>query len=97
MVLRIIEHVKQCFSADDGAVIAQVLHDAFSRGEKVQLSFAGISDVTSSFVNAAVVSQLSTYPADWVKRHLAIRDVSSPSADVIRRCMANGERNMTAA
>jgi hypothetical protein len=97
MVLKVIDHVRQCFSADDGAKIGQILTEAFARGEKVQLSFAGISDVTSSFVNAAVVSQLSAFPVDWVKHHLAIRDVSSPSADVIRRCMANGERNMQAA
>lgn len=97
MVIKVFDHVRQCYSADDGAVIGRILREAFGKGDKVVLSFAGISDVTSSFVNASIVAQLDAYSADWVKSHLSVKDISVSAADVVRRCLANGERNRRAA
>lgn len=97
MVIRVIDHVKQCYSSADGSVIADLLADAFARGQLVTLSFDRITDVTSSFVNAAIVAFLGDYPADWLKQHIIIRDVTPHTADLIKRCLANGEKNLDAA
>lgn len=97
MVIRVLDHVKQCYSAADGSVIAGMLADVLARGERAVLSFNGITDVTSSFVNAAIVSFLQTYPADWLKQHVAIQSVTPQTADLIRRCLSNGEKNQNAA
>ena len=97
MVIRISDHVAQCYSAADGSVIADLLAPRFARDEHVTLCFSGITDVTSSFVNAAIVSFLRTYSADWLKRHISIQNVTIQSADLIRRCLSNGENNLNAA
>lgn len=97
MVVRALDHVAQCYGASDGAVIARVLRQAFLRGHHVTLSFAGVSDVPSSFVNAALVSLLDDHSLEWLKSHLSVVDATKQTADMIRRCLANGVRTLQAA
>src|SRR4051812_19009641 len=97
MVVKALDLVPQCYSPDDGAVIASVLRDAFARNEHVTLSFDRVSDVPSSFINSAFVSLLDTYSFDWLKAHLTITDATSQIADMFRRCLANGVRQFQAA
>lgn len=96
MVIRVQSHVNRCYSAADGAVIEALLRAPFARGEQVTLSFQGITDVTSSFVNSALVCFLRSYPMDWLKAHLRIHDVTPQIGDMVLRCLANGERNLGA-
>jgi hypothetical protein len=74
-----------------------VLRSAFARGEHVTFSFADVVDVPSSFVNAAFVSLLDTYSVDWLRQHLTIVDATKQIADIFRRCLANGARQLQAA
>lgn len=97
MVVKALDHVRQCYSRDDGAVIAQVLRAAFARGDHVTFSFADVTDVPSSFVNAAFVSLLDTYTVDWLRRHLTVVDATHQIADIFRRCLMNGARQLQAA
>ena len=43
-----------CIASDDGDKVHAKIADAIKRGDKVQLSFAEIQDLTSAFLNAAV-------------------------------------------
>lgn len=97
MVIRALDHVARCYSTADGGVIARVLRDAFARQDRVTLSFAGVLDVPSSFVNSALVVLLHDYPPVDLKRRLSIVDATPQIADMIRRCVANGERALLAA
>lgn len=92
MVVRALDHVSQCYSSADGAVIARALRDAFAQNQKVTLSFADVTDVPSSFVNAAIVSLLDDHTMDWLKAHLSIVSATHQTADMIKRCLANGQR-----
>ena len=97
MVIRALDHVARCYSTAEGSVIASVLRDAFTRSDRVTLSFAGVSDVPSSFVNSALVVLLHDYPPVDLKRRLSIVDATPQIADMVRRCVANGERALLAA
>lgn len=97
MVVRALDHVPRCYSPSDGAIIADILRHAFSEGQKVVLSFDGVTDVPSSFVNAAFVSLLDEYPFETLKSQLTIIDATKQIADMIRRCLAIGVRNRQAA
>lgn len=97
MVITALDHVPHCYSAADGAVIDRLLRASLAKGDQVTLSFAGVSDVPSSFVNAALISLLDTYDFLWLKAHLSIVDASKQTADMILRCFRNAERQLAAA
>lgn len=94
MVTRVLDLVDSCYNAQDGAIIAAHIAKGFETRSQVVLSFAGVYDVPSSFVNSAIVSLFNRYSPDWVKSHLKVIDATSQIADMIRRCMANGERRL---
>lgn len=97
MVIIVLDHIPQCYTPADGAVIHALLNPAISRNQQVTLSFAGVADVPSSFINAALIPLVQTYGMDKVKTHLRITNVTSQVADMIRRCFVNAGRMMEAA
>lgn len=90
MVIRVKDHVHQFNTAADGAVIATAIRAAMSKENLVKLSFSGISDVPSSFINAAIVSLLDDFTEKQIKQKLKIEDVTAQIAEMIRRCLQNG-------
>jgi hypothetical protein len=97
MVIVALDHVATCYSSSDGYVIANLLRRAFAAEDRVSLSFDGVDDVPSSFVNAALVSLLDDHSSAWLKHHLSVVDTTKQIADMIRRCIANAERTPVAA
>jgi hypothetical protein len=92
MVIAILDHVPHCYSSEDGDVVARFLSHAFARGRSVTLSFTGVGDATSSFINAAFVSLLDDYDFPFIKAHLSIVDSNRQINDMVRRCFQNAER-----
>jgi 2C-methyl-D-erythritol 2,4-cyclodiphosphate synthase len=74
MVTAILDHVERCYTSSDGDVILRLLVDALPTEDKVVISFKGVGDVPSSFVNAAFVPLLDYFSMDYIKRHLVITD-----------------------
>jgi len=89
MVVRALDHVRQCYSSTDGAIIADVLRDSFARDRVVTLSFDGVSDVPSSFINACLVPFVDEFSLDGLKRRLTVTDATKQIADMVRRCLSN--------
>lgn len=56
-----------CIASEDGEKVYNVIKKAFEQKDKVQLSFEGIEDLTSAFLNAAV-GQL--YNGDYQETYL---------------------------
>ncbi|UAL27787.1 STAS-like domain-containing protein [Bacillus paralicheniformis] len=75
-VIKVIDHVERCYSNEDGQIIFDIIDQKFSLGEEVNLSFSGISGVTSSFVNTALIDLLDKYGFDFVKGHLKFIDTT---------------------
>ena len=82
---------------DDGIPVADLVRSKFANGENVTLSFAGIDGVTSSFINAALVSLTDAYSIDFIRAHLSIVHCSRQVVDMIRRCFDAAERRTRAA
>lgn len=92
MVIVVRDHVPHCFSQADGIVLYDLLRPHLSVGRPVTLSFTGVEDVTSSFVNSSLVPYFEKYGSGYAKSHLRIISATSQVADTIRRCVANAER-----
>ena len=96
MVITALDHVPHCFSRADGAVICRLLRSEIARHGKVTLSFSGVSDVPSSFVNAALVALLDDHSFDWIKQHVAIVNATRQTTAMIRRCFGGVQERVAA-
>jgi hypothetical protein len=97
MVITALDHVPHCYSTADGLEIARLLRRQLSAGKPVILSLAGVSDIPSSFVNAAFVSLLNNFDADWLRANLSIVDASHQAAEMVRRCLRHAIERLVAA
>lgn len=80
-----LEHVDNCYTWEAGEVIGKVIRVGFERGEHVTISFRGVRDVPSSFVNAAFISLLDAYPYEFITANLSIIDVTKQISTMITR------------
>jgi hypothetical protein len=72
MVIRVLDHVPHCYTQEDGSVIASLIRERFDKCERVTLSFEGVDNVPTSFVNTAFIDLLDAYGLDFIREHLAI-------------------------
>ncbi|WP_010162586.1 STAS-like domain-containing protein [Sphingomonas sp. PAMC 26617] len=91
MVIAALDHVPQCYTSADGLVIAGTIRRCLRQGGAT-LSFFGVDDVPSSFVNSAIVSLLDEFSSDEIRKRLSIVDSNRQINDMIRRCMMNAAR-----
>lgn len=84
-LIRIIDHVNQCYSNNDGEVIFRLISANFNQGEKVIVSFRDIDSASSSFINSAFIDFLETYSFDFIKTNLIFVDSNKTINDVIKR------------
>lgn len=83
--IRVLDHVSQCYTADDGLVLRSVLLRHLATGEQCVVAFDGVRDVTSSFVNAALVSLLDDYSFDTIRRRISFSGASRQALNLISR------------
>ena len=70
MVIRPLDFLKQCYTAEDGQAVFERVHQAFKSGESVTVVFSGVDAVPSSFVNAAFIQLLEHYSYEDIKKRL---------------------------
>lgn len=85
MVIRILDHVRSASNYEDGDVIFKLILDPIRRGERVILSFSGISSVPSAFINASVIRLMEFVSFQQIRNLLAISDSTKQINDLIRR------------
>lgn len=85
MVINVLDHVPHCHTWSDGDVIGNLLRRALRRGERAVVSFHGVADVPSSFVNAAFISLLDSFDQDFIKAHLSVVDSTRQINSMIRQ------------
>lgn len=95
-MIKVQDHVQQCFSANDGEKIAMLIKAEFAKGNKVVLSFTGIDDATSSFVNTAFIGLLNLYTPSFVKENLKIIDSTPNINELILKRFRFSEQNKNA-
>lgn len=97
MVIVALDHVPHCFSQEDGGRLHDVLVPMFDAGRSMTLSFTGVEDVTSSFVNASLVPFVEQYGSAFVKAHLRIVGATGQVANTIVRCFNSADKALAAA
>lgn len=92
MVLRVLDIVKACDTADQGFIVAEAIREKLKDVKVVTLSFAGVSNTPSSFINASIVSLVLQDPPDNLQERLIISNITDQIAGMITRCLRNGRR-----
>ena len=70
VVIRIADYSPSPSTYEDGARIFDLMRPHLTAGEKVQLSFEGITAVPSAFVNSALLPLLDIFPMEQIKLQL---------------------------
>lgn len=84
MVIRVLDHVQQCYTQEDGDKIFRVIHRSLKRGDSVVLSFDGVEYVPSSFVNASLISLLDEMPFEKIRAHLSFVETTKQINEMIK-------------
>ncbi|WLW63699.1 STAS-like domain-containing protein [Achromobacter aegrifaciens] len=82
--IRLLEYVPHCYNGDDGRVIRDLLTGYLKRQEPVTVSFSGVQSVPSSFINVALISLLSSFSFEQIRRQLRFVDTTSQINEMIR-------------
>ena len=97
MVLIITSLCPRQYDGADGRLVYEAVKPFLLTRQPVTLSFAGVTTVTTSFVNEALVRLLDTFSYDDIKTYIRIEHVTPPVARVIRDRFAFETRHRTAA
>lgn len=84
MVLRIRDHITHAYTNADGEAIYRLVKHSLLANRPVVVSFAGIRDVTSSFVNSAFIDLLDSIEFDVIKKNLSFVDTTNQINQMIR-------------
>jgi hypothetical protein len=85
MDLNVLDHVKRCYTSQDGAVVAALIRANFCQDNHVTVSFTGVGDVPSSFINTAFISLLDDFSYDFIRSHLSVIDSTRQINSLIKR------------
>lgn len=86
-VVRIVEVVGDslCVTPQDGQKVFETIRTAIEAGKSVAISFAGVADLTSAFLNAAIGQLYGLYPDQELKNRLSVRDASPSDLITLKR------------
>lgn len=72
MALVVTSIVRSCDTNEQGDMVRHEILKHLKRKEKVTLDFSGITNVTSSFVNSALISLMPEYDVSTIKERITI-------------------------
>ncbi len=72
-----------CVAASDGQRVFVEIESAIKSGRKVCLSFQGVEDLTSAFLNCAVGQLYGKFPEQEISEKLSIREDSASAEDLV--------------
>jgi len=74
-----------CTSSEDGQKVYEAIVEVLRAGNKVQLSFKGVEDLTSAFLNAAVGQLYKEYSEEDLKAKLSPTDFTQDDLSILKR------------
>ena len=74
-----------CVAPEDGEKVFQVILKALHEGKKVEISFKGIEDLTTLFLNVAIGKLYSEFRDEELKEKLSVVDASAQDLETLRR------------
>ncbi len=70
-----------CVSPDDGEKIFQAIRLALEEGKAVEISFEGVEDLTSLFLNTAIGQLYGEFDEEFLKSRLSV--INAADADLV--------------
>ena len=74
-----------CVSAEDGLKVYDAIFKALRENKNVEISFRGVEDLTSLFLNVAIGQLYNKFKDDELKKRLSVVDVSPQDFDTLKR------------
>lgn len=74
-----------CVAACDGQKVHDKIAASFFENKIVELSFAGINDLTPAFLNSAVGQLYGSFPAESIENNLSFIDISQEDEIILKR------------
>lgn len=74
-----------CAASEDGEKVYNAIHSAFQVGKNVRLSFRGVEDLTSAFLNAAIGQLYGVYSEEAIKTKLSVSDAAQDDLVILKR------------
>ncbi len=87
MVISVKAVVETCDTYSQGAALRSEIAKSMRQEGKAEVSFAGVSYATSSFVNGAFAGLLKDYDLEQIKEMLSIVHSHRQINDLVRRSM----------
>jgi hypothetical protein len=92
MVIRILDFVSACDTNAQGDIVRKVILSRLKSNDIISLDFVGVPNVTSSFVNCALVSLLPDFNLKTIKARIQIKRVNRQIGNMIKDRMASENR-----
>lgn len=74
-----------CVTDEDGKKVFDVIDNALLHEKKIIISFDGVTDLTSAFLNNAVGQLYGKFDENFIKSKLSVTDVSKNDVVILRR------------
>ena len=74
-----------CVASSDGGIVHDLIAEHLSHGEDVVVSFAGVEDVTSAFLNSAIGQLYGEFTEGDIRAHLQVIDADSDHLALLKR------------
>ena len=91
-VYNILDITETTYNNSDGNKVFEVIHKHFTKGEKVCLSFSGITGINTSFANSAFVKLLDYYDFAFIINHLSFSNTTKHINSKIKERMVSENR-----
>jgi hypothetical protein len=72
-------------SSADGSAVHELVAAGLRSGDDVVVSFAGIEDVTSAFLNAAIGQLYGEFDEEVIRKHLRVIDTEGDHLVLLKR------------
>ena len=74
-----------CVAAEDGEKVFGAIRSRLEQGQSIEISFRGVEDVTSLFLNAAIGQLYGAYSEDQIRSRLRAVDISQEDLQTLKR------------
>lgn len=74
-----------CVASEDGEKVFQQILKALERGKKAEISFHGVEDLTSLFVNTAIGQLYTKFSEEYLKSRLSVVHASPQDLGTLKR------------
>ena len=74
-----------CVESEDGQIVFESIKTALSEGKIVTLSFSKVEMLAAEFLTSAIGQLYREFPAQLIKEHLHIEDLSLTGAVLLKR------------